>query len=200
MSEEIAVPVQGIEPYRGESWEELTRGADEAFGAELEKGQLLLGVPFVAVRLTYRPGDFVNPKTGSAGHYVSIDLITGSENELAKGVRRGRIPDPCPVDPGEHLVINEGGTGVYRQTVEYLETRGWVELPDLPKNGEYGESRYDAGLDGWVLPGGSPVEFRFTKDGEPTATVDIRLYCPRGLRSSEYENAYTKTGVTRYIA
>lgn len=203
VSRETTITVPAADPvarYNGETYEEMQATADTVFGAELEQGNLLIGVPFIAIRLTYRPGEFLNPVTNSAGHYVSIDLITGTEREINKGIRRGRITEPCEVEPGEHLVINEGGTGVYRQTVGYLEAKGWITLPDGPENGAYGESRFDTAIDSWQFPGNSPAELRIGPDGQPVVTVNIRLECPRGLRKSEYENAYTRSGVTRYIA
>lgn len=190
-----------VMPYNGETYEQLQASADVKFGAELEKGNLLIGVPFVALRLTYRPGAFLNPVTNTTGHYVSIDLMVGDEKEIARGKRRGRINESFDLEPGEILVINEGGTGVYRQTVEYLaDTKGWITLPDGPRNGAYGESRYDTPVEDWRYPDRTPVRMEYTAEGEATATVDIRLECPRGLRISEYENEYTKSGVTRYIA
>lgn len=210
VSRETAV-ARGVDaavmPYRGESYEEMQsdRATDVKYGVELEEGNRLIGVPFIALRLTYRPGGFISPVTNEAGHYVSIDLMVGPEREIAKGIRRGRITEPCDVEPGELLVINEGGTGVYRQTVEFLETKGWIILPDGPKNGAYSESRYDTPLDKWRYPDASPVEVRFDINGDPIATADIRLECPRGLRASEYDNPSAKPGtnakaITRYIA
>ena len=197
VSRETAEPV---DRYRGEDYETLQTQADTVFGAELEEGNQVLGVPFIIVMLTYRPGDNLNAITNTYPDYVSIDLIVGTEKEIAKGIRRGRIKEPCELEPGEHLVINEGGTGVYRQTVEYLEHKGWITLPDGPKNGAYGESRFDTPVEKWEYPDGSPVEMRFTSEGKATASVDVRLECPRGLRISEYDNAYAKGAATRYIA
>lgn len=198
-------PAAAVMPYRGESYEQMQETADIHYGVELEEGNRLIGVPFMALRLTFRPGGYISPVTNEAGHYVSIDLMVGSEREIAKGIRRKRITEPCDVEPGELLVINEGGTGVYRQAVEYLEAKGWIILPDGPRNGAYSESRFDTPLDKWRYPDTTPVEVRFTPDGDIVAIVDVRLECPRGLRASEYDNPSAKPGsgataITRYIA
>lgn len=185
------------QPYAGEDWETLTRQADEVFGADLEKGDTLIGVPFLIVRATYRLGDITSPVTKVKGYYVSLDLIVGPAADLARAVRRGRVTEPLSVEPGEHLIINEGGTGAYRQVTEYLESRGQIELPEGPASGAYGISRFDAPLSKWGITGNRKI----SDDGEIlSAEFDIRLYCPRGLRSSEYTNDYTQSGKTRYIA
>lgn len=186
--------------YLGGTWEELAREADEAFGADLEKGDTLIGVPFVIVRATYRPGDYKRPDIKNAnGDYVSLDVIIGPRSEIDKGIQRGRIIPPCTVEPGEHLVFNEAGTGVYRQVTEYLESKGRIRLDtDAPAEGRYGVSRYDFPVGSWQVDNYAKVTF--ADNGAKSLEFDIRLLCPRGLRASDYENEATKTGHTRYIA
>lgn len=193
---------QPVTPYEGESWETLVGQAHEVFGADLEKGNLLIGVPFVIVRMTFRPGDYMRSDIkGKRGDYVSLNVVTGDQASLDKAVRRGRIPvEPCPVDPMEHLLVNEGGTGAYRQSVEYLEATNRIILPEGPQGGSYGECRFDTPVSEWDYPETSRYELRFTPDGDHVVIFDTRLYCPRGMRVSEYENEYTKEGVTRYLA
>lgn len=188
--------------YKGEDWETLTAGAAEVFGADLEHGAQLLGVPQCLIMATFRRGDYTD-KFGVKGFYVSLDTIIGPIAEIEKGIKRGRIPadlaDYAKDCAGEHLVVNEGGTGIYRQIVAYLEATGRVDLKsDLPAEGAYGESRHDISPAEWTVD--DTAEFRVGDDGQLAMAFSIRLLCPRGFRSSEYANEYTKTGVTRYIA
>lgn len=189
-----------IEEYAGESWETMLTQAAEVFGADLEKGRTLIGVPFMGIKITVRPGEIKNAVTKKNHPYASLDLIVAPERELARGVKRGRIAEPVMVDPGEHLVINVAGTGAYRQLVQTLEATGAVTLPEGDDGGKFGESRFDSLASTWTLNPASTAAITPGKDGgEPTIAFDIRLYCPRGLRASEYENEYTKEGETLYI-
>lgn len=190
-----------VEPWRGGTWQELIQGADEVTGADLEHGNTLVGVPMCIIRATYRQGDYVSPLTKSPGWYVSLETVIAPENEITKGIRRNRIPEDnqeYALDmAGERLVFNEGGTGVYRQITAYLEAKGLIRIgADLPDDGHYGESRFDVSPAEWEVPDGG---VRYGIDGLPVLDFNLRLMCPRGLRVSEYENEYTKAGVTRYI-
>lgn len=184
--------------WTGGTWDELTRYAHEVFGADLEKGATLIGVPHCLIQATFRPGDFAD-KNGERGFYVSLDAIIAPQADLDRARRRKRMAEDSDIEPGEHLVYNEGGTGVYRQIVAYLESQNRIKInSDLPRDGRYGESRFDISPRLWEV--GDDAEFRISPVGDPTLGFSIRLLCPRGLRSSDYENEFTKQGVTRYIA
>jgi hypothetical protein len=195
---------EDVQPWTGGSWESLTRDADEVLGADLEQGETLIGVPFCIFSATFREGDYKNAKTGVTGWYVSLYTMVAPEDDIARAIRRKRIPEenlPNVPDPDEKLVINEGGTGVYRQIVAYLEEKGFISITsDLPREGAYGESRYDVLPPEWGYPENGTHELRFDPAGLPVVSFRVRLLCPRGLRGSDYENEYTKTGRTRYIA
>lgn len=198
-----ASPATGkiADQWQGGEWNDLVNTADEIFGADLERGETLIGVPMCIIRLTYRQGDFTNAKTGTVPYYVSVDTIVGPHDQIARAERRGRIPEANRglVEPGEHLVFNEGGTGVYRQTVEYLEGKNLIAIKsDLPREGAFGDSRLDTPPTDWSVS--DACEFRVSPAGIPAIAFNVRILCPRGLRSSEYENEYTKSGLTRYIA
>jgi hypothetical protein len=192
-----------VTPWTGGSWEDLTHDADEVRGADLERGALLVGVPMCIIRATFRQGDYMSAKIDAVGWYVSLDTVIGPEPEIARAIRRKRIPEEnlsSVPEPGETLIFNEGGTGVYRQIVEYLAAKKRILIKsDLPETGAYGESRYDVLPPEWEYPDRDGPELRYGPDGTPTVSFEVRLLCPRGLRSSEYENEYTKAGVTRYI-
>jgi len=181
-------------------WADLTSSADQVQGADLEKGANLIGVPHCITQAVFRQGDFLNQ--GITGWYVSLEAVVAPAREIARALRRGRIPEgtELTIEPGECVVYNEGGTGVYRQIVAYLEAKKLITLPEGPEQGKYGDSRFDTLPPEWTVN----VEdiqsvTRIAPDGERTLTFDIKLLCPRGLRQSKYENEYTKQGVTRYL-
>lgn len=179
-------------------WADVTTDADRVDGADLEKGANLIGVPFCITRAVFRKGDFLNQ--GITGWYVSLEAVIAPAVEIARAYRRGRIAEgtALSVEQGENVVFNEGGTGVYRQVVAYLEAKQLITLPEGPEQGKYGESRYDTLPPEWQVTDAAKLALD-PESGNPSISFDIRLLCPRGLRSSEYENEYTKQGVTRYL-
>ena len=189
--------------YNGESWDAMVSQAVEVFGADLEKGLALVGVPFMGIRATIRPGDYKNPSTKLNHPYASLDLIVAPQKDIDRAIRRGRVKEDVNVEAGEHLVVNLAGTGAYRQIIQTLEAYGAVTLPEGPEGGPFGGSRFDSLASAWIVNSGE-VTPSTGKDGkpdggEPTLAFDLRLYCPRGFRASEYENEYTKEGLTLYI-
>lgn len=189
--------------YTNQGWTDLVSGAAVVPGADLVPGGILKGVPFVITSATFRPGDYLSPVTGIKPHYVSLEIVTGDEAAFRQAVKRGRITDECGIDPGEELVFNEAGTGVYRQIVSAFEAFGWIILPDGPLEGPYGTSRMDTSPEDWEvteLGAGSGVDVRFDNEGRTVVTASIWLHAKRGLRISEYENDFTKEGITRYLA
>lgn len=202
MSEEVQTVMPASVPamYRGEDWNTLVAESRHVFGADLEKGDLLIGVPMCLIMATYRRGDYVD-RTGTKGYYVSLDAITGDEEEFGKAIRRKRIPEENLglVGPGEHLVFNEGGTGVYRQITAFLEETGRIKITsELPKEGAYGDTRYDVSPAEWDVDDSAELKHD-EESGSLALAFSIRLLCPRGLRSSDYANEWSKQARTRYL-
>jgi hypothetical protein len=183
-------------------WRNLTSDALEISGGDLERGDSLVGVPLCITGLKFWRGDYVRSDIpGKNGDVVAIYLVVGPESEIARGLRRGRIEMPLSVEAGEVLVINEAGTGMYRQLVAILESQRMITLPEGPGEGHYGESRFDTPIDMWSYASseaGMSVSYNGDSD-KPVAEFQIKILCPRGLRLSEYENEHTKQGRTRYI-
>lgn len=183
-----------IEPYNPavDTWDALIQSADETIGYELISGEAadkLIGVPHLITRVIFREGILRKGETYK-DDYVSCEAVVAPEEVIKQRHVRGRLNvSEISVDPGEHIVYNDGSTGIYRQIVKYLAAKGLIELPEGPDAGGKGESRYDLPRSQWI-------------EGEEAATegINIRLYCPRGLRYSEYSNEYTEDGKTRYIA
>lgn len=203
---EIATPVPAIPVYQpGEDWQSLIGNADEILGYDLARDETaddLVGVPFLITRVAFRPG-VMRGKVRAA--YVSCESVIAPElNAALINSRResSRLPRVSSLDtlafgPGSHVVFNDGSTGVYRQVVKYLAAKRMITLKTpVIETGTYGESSFDQPPGGWSgVNAGNPE----TTDGFTFYTADIRLFCPRGLRLSLYENDYTQTGKTRYI-
>jgi hypothetical protein len=202
---DVAVPAENVrfDRYQNQGWTDLVSGAAVVPGADLVPGGILKGVPFVITSATFRPGDYLSAVTGIKPHYVSLEIVTGDETAFRQAVKRGRVTEECGIDPGEELVFNEAGTGVYRQVVSAFESFGWITLPEGPMEGPYGSSRLDTSPDAWEFTDAAAaagVEVRFDAEGRLVVSAPVWLHAKRGLRVSEYENDFTKEGVTRYLA
>jgi hypothetical protein len=206
MASEIAPSVQLPVYQPGQDWETLIGEADEILGYDLARDETaddLVGVPFAITRVIFRPGVL---RDGERAAYISCECIVSPNLDLRviNGRREGsRLPRLADLDslafgPDSHVVFNDGSTGVYRQIVKYLATKGYIELKSpIVEAGNYGETSFDSAPGGWanVIAG----ESKFDADGFMDYDASIRLYCPRGLRLSIYENDYTQTGKTRYL-
>jgi len=192
---------QAISPFGlyypgAEPWETLIADADEVLGHELISGEAadrLIGVPFLITRLIYRPG-VMRHGAFTRDDYMSAEAVIAPLNVISERARKGRLDlDTMSVEPGEHIVINDGSTGIYRQGTQYLAVKGLIGLPDtMPEIGPKGESRYDLPRSEWLWGA-----------DQATAGISIRMLAPRGLRYSEYDSEYTADGTlakTRYIA
>lgn len=95
--------------------------------AELERDKnLLLGVPHVITRVTYRPG--IDDKD-----YVSVEATLGDYAALSHAVLRKWIPNVATVDdlvfdPEERIVYNDGSTGIRRQLTMILHNAGIINV------------------------------------------------------------------------
>lgn len=198
-TEELVAPFQPFVPGM-ESWAELRAGADQVQGSELAKDELLdtlVGVPFLIYRVVTRPGIVRRIKTGESKQfdYVSCELVLCDEAEM----KRRRVDlSMLPFAPGDQVVFNDGSTGIWRQIVAYLHARGFITLPDGPTEGPSGESIYDLPVADWS--GINIGKLNVGDDGHASYTADVRLFCPRGLRVSEYSNEFNPDGSkTRYL-
>jgi hypothetical protein len=175
--------------------------ADEIQGNDLLKDQILRdleGVPFGITRLTFRRGAASRKTKGMHLAYVSVEGVIADKEYLAS---RKRSLDDTPFRPGDHIIFNDGSSGVYRQLVQYLEGKGYIVLPDsLPKDGPKEECRYDLPPSKWIEINAGTNYFDMDADFMVYA-VDVRLMCPRGLRNSDYTNEYAPDGATtHYLA
>jgi hypothetical protein len=191
--------------------------ADVVEGYDLVKDKALfalVGVPFRIFTLTFRAG--IQQKGCEwRNDYVTAELRVAPGPVIARQIdrilsrRTGKlITDTNAIaDPGEQLVVNDGSTGFYRQCVQYLEAKELITLPDtLPKEGAKNECRYDLPASTFTISDYAvrhdQAEIRFGPDGDQVTIFRVRLDCLRGLRYSDYENAFTDAdgAITWYIA
>ena len=185
--------------YAGESWDSLTSQADEVFGADLETAESLIGIPHIIILATFRLGDYQRPDLKIPADYVSFDIVTAPDEDIARARMRGKVSNDSHVMGGEHLVWNASGTGAYRQFVSYLEARKLIVLPDGPTGGEFGASRLDTPVGHWNIV--TTITPQLDADGNyQSVAFPVRLRCPRGLRKSEYANDKSREGITYYLA
>lgn len=194
----------------GEDWQELVAGADEILGYDLAKDETaddLVGVPFILTRVVFRPG-VMRDKERQA--YVSCEarIAPGLDLRVINSRREGsRLPrlndlESLAFGPDSHVVFNDGSTGVYRQIVKYLFSRKYIALNEpVIEAGSYGETSFDEPPGRWsAIYAGDRFDTPDGKEIFAGYAADIRLYSPRGLRLSLYENDFTQTGKTRYLA
>ena len=152
------------DPYtEAGQWDALSDQADTVFGFDLAKDELadaLCGVEFIVVAMTFRPGII---RDALQYAYVSLETVISPRLHIARvnmgrrgsGGRDAGLPDlttldDLPFEPGSHVVINDGSTGIYRQAVQYLCAKQFISLPDpITEGGEHGKSTFDLPPAAW---------------------------------------------------
>jgi hypothetical protein len=128
----------------------------------------LVDVAFVTKHVTFRQGDIVPQGAASARDYVSVELLVN--------------PEDSKRFPRKYVVLNDGSTGIYRQIVAALAMDGQVTLDDeMPGSGDANTTRYDVSFSG------PKTDKHGLREGRE---FDIRIYCPEGLRKSDYPNEF----------
>lgn len=147
-------------------------------GFRLVNKDELLGVPFVVINFTYRPGFTV---AGIQGDYVSCECVVADAATLGSPQVRHQIGGrELTVYPNEAVVFNDGGTGVRRYLTELLIDMGIADV-GLPLKND--KSAADKPYSMWA-DGADRAETGITADSNGNA---FRFIAMRGLRKSEYE-------------
>jgi hypothetical protein len=148
-------------------------------GFRLVDKSMLVGVPFVVVEVTYRPGF---PRAGQQGDYVSVECVVADKDTLNTAPVRSMIPDDLQVYGNEPVVFNDSGTGVRRELTMHFDNAGLINVGPESLT----DNRFDR-------------QFQIWADGADLAQTGIvadangekfRYLAMRGLRRSDYENEY----------
>lgn len=189
-----------IQPYDPNfiDWNQLVNEADEIQGYRLLKDEeldTLVGVPFIITKLICRQGEAIG--NGHQGAYFSHEVVIAPEDVLSKYIKD---LSKLAVSPGEHVIFNDGSTGIYRQDVKYLMGRGFIQLPSpVIVNGKSGESTFDLPPEKWIGFNDQAGQLSYGPDGSPVYTTDVRISCPRGIRLSGYDAEGIGKAQTRYL-
>lgn len=186
MTVETASPQLPAPLAPGQGFADLMQGADTVSGASLFKDEglnTLVGIPFLIHSITFRPGII---RDGIQQDYVSIEALLADAETMRRAIKRGQFTAVQAelLQPEENIILNDGSTGIFRQVVKYLNDNGYIALPEGPESGDKGNCRYDLPRTSWE---GTAVEMTVENDGTLSdTTYPVRLFCPRGLRVSEY--------------
>lgn len=189
---QIAIP--GV--TAAQTYDEAMAGAYASIGGVLPLEKAFLeGVPHVITRYV-----FWTPQKGTG--MVSVEAIVASQAVLNRLIGRGKLnAERLAVEADEHVIYNDGGTGIRRQLVQFGQLIGALSVghgkgkTSMPEDGKLGESRYD-------LPWTQWTSFAQTaSQGKDDAGIDVyvpcvetmngaplRLRVTTGLRVSEYKN------------
>src|SRR4051812_1730354 len=109
-----APPATQMSLWQEGSFASLVEGADFVEGSRLATKQELLGKPFVITGVHFYPG--------AGSDFVAVSAVTMDN---------------------EPVVFNDGSTGVRRQLVAYLTSKGVIDPGPGEEAAEAGKSRYD---------------------------------------------------------
>jgi hypothetical protein len=171
---EVSDPFQ-LDLYGGADLTDLLSQADFVKGARLVKTAELVDKAFIITEVHFYPG---LSASGFCAACMATRILSTKEGAKA----------------GESVVFNDGSTGIGRQIVAYLTSKGLVDPGEGPESGEAGQSRYDRGPDKWLkasFGNGVTVEGK----GKAQTMVELakevgfstKLVAPRGVRVSTYE-------------
>ncbi len=184
------------------NWDEMMAEATVIETPELVKDddlKALVGVPLIVTRMTFRRGISRKGKANYSDEhpndaYVSLEckLHPGPDLNRINSKRRQNDLEPIEsiqkmlFEPGSVAVINNGGTGIYRQCVAYLAAREYITLPeDMPLSGEKGTTALDLSPAEW--DGIHAGESTFDDDGFLCAEFPTVLAAKGGLQPSTYQ-------------
>lgn len=190
-------------------WDSINVDQSFMFGALVESKARLIGVPFIVTKASYNVGEyggksFVSLEAVTApAHRFDTERVERARAAFAKkltgeqAAKIGWVVDDY-AKPNEHIVFNDGSTGIKRQVTAFLHTRGYITVDgvtgevDLGRlEGTNGNSPFDANPDSWISGGSEAVEDGF----ELSRTFIVAM---SGLRASAYDGD-NGPGVTFYL-
>jgi hypothetical protein len=166
-----------------------------------EKLDKLQGVPFAILGGTFRE----RIVEGKYSDFVTLIAVIANENTLLK--RRIRYQGTELWFPEQVFGINDGSTGIRRQIVAHLHSKGIIKVvkdgTEIVESGKRGECTWDARLGEWEFRTGDHTIASDKESGSDLMVWEFELekamVAPKGIRISEYKNRYGKNSVTRYF-
>ena len=174
---------QKFSPAVQTSFDDLMAGATVIDSGTLEQDKfLLIGVPHLITRVTYRPRT-ARQERG----YVSVEATIASLPHIAQAVRRKWMPGvedmgAFPFTPEEKIVYNDGGTGIRRQLTMVLHAQDYLNIGDVEDNRSFDRD--------WMEWDSFATSIQ-QNDGDGKIDVPdfqhLRIFAAHGLRVSEYD-------------
>lgn len=166
-----------------------------------EKLDKLEGVPFAILGGTFRE----RIVDGKYSDFVTLIGVIANENTLLK--RKIRYQGTELWFPEQVFGINDGSTGIRRQIVAHLHSKGIIKVvkdgTEIIESGKRGECTWDVRLGDWESRTG---EHSIVSDKDSGADLMVwefqlerAMVASKGIRISEYKNRYGKNSVTRYF-
>lgn len=156
----------------------------------VDNKDLLLGVPFIIVGVTFQMPVADKARFGGFRDYVSCRAVIGDEAALKEADERGWIPGKLAFKPEERVLFNDGSTGIRRDIVRILDSAGLIKVGNEVLEG--GGNRYDLP---WTMWDSFSQSAQQGENVVPEFTTNHRgnlfaLKARRGLRRSDYTNEY----------
>lgn len=216
MSTEVSTVTGEVVVTKGEknAFERLASapGIVTRFGHDLVKGDPLddlTGMDLIITKITVRKGvDRPEncPFTSLNAGYLSLELLTNPFQRV-QIINRCRVASKMEpvaslsdleIMPGDAVVFNDGGTGIYRDIVELLEGEGYISTPSARVRAPKHFSRYDTVPEEWEIHKGRGIE----SEDDPFLgyETEILVHCTRGIRLSKYDGKFPGEAKTRYLS
>lgn len=207
--ENAAVVIPHVDPVVA-AWDEATQDASVLVSYDVAKDEYLdalCGIDMVITGVTYREG-MKDPGTKEPRAYVSLEIMLSPQWDIRRvnlarvqsGLPKLNSIDELPWEPGDHVVVNSGSTGIYRQITDVLYQMEAIKLPEpVIGIGARGVSSFDLPPDKWadVVDG----EMRFTENGFGIyVNKTLRVRCKKGIRVRTYTTDDFGDASTYYLA
>jgi hypothetical protein len=168
----------------------VTDAAETTYGFRLVSKQALEGIPFVVLRVIYRPG-FPRGDAKIEGDYVSVECVVADQEILDDPVIQQGIPTDARNPDGslmvygnEPVIFNDSGTGIRRKLTQIFES---FSLINPGRSSVPEENVYDRQFQLWES-GADLAQDGFTARESLNHKAIVRAL--RGLKKSEYDSPY----------
>lgn len=169
-----------------------------------DKLDALQDIPFIVTGGTFR--EAISRDGQKKTDFVTLLCLLPSKEFLEK--RRVRYTETELWFPGQTFGINDGSTGIRRQIVSHLHSKGMIQVVEegsvISEDGPRGDCTWDMLVSEWNKPGIDDIPMKNDKrTGLDLAVWDFSLEKPlmanRGIRVSTYMGPYRKEITTRYL-